>query len=112
MAPPSTGTGRLIKHRLSSRLRVVTVDSLMRVKLNARDGLDGIRISSANSAGDNLDEVVTPLIKKYFHAVNDLMLADQIVHEVADAEYHEDVEINDEMEDTLEDVTFQEDQED
>ena len=44
--------------------------------------------------------------------MNDLMLADQIVHEVADAEYHEDVEINDEMEDALEDVTFQEDQED
>ena len=78
---------RLIKHRLTSRLRVVTVDSMMRVKLNSRDG---IQISSVNSAADNLDEVVTPLIKKYFHAVNDLELVDQIVHEVSDALYDED----------------------
>jgi len=95
---------RLIKHRLTSRLRVVTVDSMMRVKLNSRDGIDGIQISSVNSAADNLDEVVTPLIKKYFHAVNDLELVDQIVHEVSDAEYDEDGEIRDE--DELDDVTY------
>jgi len=42
------------------------------------------------SAADNLDEVVTPLIKKYFHAVNDLELVGQIFQEVSDALYDED----------------------
>jgi len=98
---------RLIKHRLTSRLRVVTVDSMMRVKLNARDGLDEIQISSANTAPDSLDEVVTPLIKSYFTVVNDLVLADQIVHEVEDAEYDEDGDIPEE--DEFDDVTFEDD---
>jgi len=98
---------RLVKHRLTSRLRVVTVDSMMRVKLNARDGLDGMNISSANSAVDNLDEIVAPMLKKYFSVVNDIVLADQIVHEVDGAEYDEDGDIPDE--DENDDVNFEED---
>jgi len=98
---------RLIKHRLTSRLRVVTVDSMMRVKLNARDGLDGIKISSANSCADSLDEVVTPLLKKFFGEVNDISLPDQPVHDFEQAEYDEDYQISDDDGDN-DDVAFEE----
>jgi len=58
-------------------------------------------------AVDNLDEIVAPMLKKYFSAVNDMVLADQIVHEVDGAEYDEDGDIPDE--DENDDVNFEED---
>ena len=61
---------RLIKHRLTSCLKVVTVDSLMRVKLNSGATLDSLEVSARNNSCTSLAQVVTPMLKPFFEEVN------------------------------------------
>jgi len=80
-------THRVIKHRLTSRLRIVTVDSLMRVKLNGRDGFDKVVIHPKNQTCSTLDDIATPLLKNFFSEVNAVTLGDRVMNDFEDDEY-------------------------
>ena len=86
-------THRVIKHRLTSRLRIFTVDSLMRVKLNGRDEFENIKIHPHNQNCSSLDNVAAQLLKNFFLKVNKVTLGDRVAHDFSDAEYDEDCDV-------------------